>query len=433
MVALLAAHPNQVSVNDVRNKINEILTDGISNVITSPDAPTDPADDGDLWFDETNAILYVYTDSVNGWVQTNGGGGGGGGGTPAGADNEVQFNDNGSFGASNKFTYDGGTVTVPRLHVLPDPNSTSGNEGGEIALQKATNSTLNGGIILDMYIDSLRIFEGASPFKGAYLDLNECGNYLAGTQTNLLSGGGGGSEQKTLLNTPTVLHAQYDANNMQFEYITSQITTTSGTIQAGVTPGIPASATTVQLHAITNTNTGGLAAGFLVKHPSQTQWKRLISETMSDGAYYPTTEISWYPLDSDGKLEWKLETTATASNLNYLLLEIQGYGERNGPRAYVTFDGTSSNLTSSIFNSFNVSSITDNNVGDYTINYQNQVPTPVVTAMVGEDITNKTDLANQNINLYDATNSSIRVRINQDSAGYSVGARDKGYVSVVVH
>ena len=50
---------------------------GGASVTTSPDMPESGVD-GDLWFDETNAALYVYTDAVNGWVQTNGGGSGGG-------------------------------------------------------------------------------------------------------------------------------------------------------------------------------------------------------------------------------------------------------------------------------------------------------------------------------------------------------------------
>lgn len=402
MVALLAAHPNQVSVNDVRNKINEILNEGIGGAVTTdPNPPSGTASDGDLWFDETNAILYVYTDSVNGWVQTNGGGGGGGG-TPAGADNQVQFNDNGSFGASNKFTFDGGTVTVPRLHVSA---MDSANEGGEIALEKPPNSTLNGGIILDMFIDSLRIFEGASPFKGAYLDLNECGNYLAGTQTNLLSGGGGSGFYSTGWTTsiPSAHSEVTYTHNLSSEDIIYKVYVrdTSGK-EHDITGGEAwAGITNANCNCVNITSTQ-ITIKFL---DAYLDW------STSSGSTNPT-ERAW----------------STATHIKVVVS-----AGAIGPRAYVTFDGTSSNLTSSIFNSFNVSSITDNNVGDYTINYQNQVPTPVVTAMVGEDITNQTDLANQNINLYDATNSSIRVRINQDSAGYSAGARDKGYVSVVVH
>ena len=50
---------------------------GGANVTTSDTMPAS-ASDGDLWYDETNGGLYVYTDSINGWIQTNGGGGGGG-------------------------------------------------------------------------------------------------------------------------------------------------------------------------------------------------------------------------------------------------------------------------------------------------------------------------------------------------------------------
>lgn len=49
---------------------------GGASVNTSATPPSDPSN-GDLWFDEGNAELYIYNTSVNGWIQTNGGGGGG--------------------------------------------------------------------------------------------------------------------------------------------------------------------------------------------------------------------------------------------------------------------------------------------------------------------------------------------------------------------
>jgi hypothetical protein len=55
---------------------------GGANVTTDPNAPTGGSD-GDLWYDETNGSLYVYTDSINGWIQTNGGSSGGGTGPRA--------------------------------------------------------------------------------------------------------------------------------------------------------------------------------------------------------------------------------------------------------------------------------------------------------------------------------------------------------------
>ena len=49
---------------------------GGASVTTDETAPTNPSD-GDLWYDEDGAALYVYTDSIGGWIQANGGGGGG--------------------------------------------------------------------------------------------------------------------------------------------------------------------------------------------------------------------------------------------------------------------------------------------------------------------------------------------------------------------
>lgn len=48
----------------------------------------------------------------------------------------------------------------------------SGNEGGEIQLTKAPNSTLSGtNVVLDQYVDRLRIFENGGTNRGTYIDL----------------------------------------------------------------------------------------------------------------------------------------------------------------------------------------------------------------------------------------------------------------------
>jgi len=50
--------------------------------------------------------------------------------------------------------------------------SVSGNEGGELKLTQAPNSTLQGNeVVIDSYLDRIRFFEGGSPFKGAYLNI----------------------------------------------------------------------------------------------------------------------------------------------------------------------------------------------------------------------------------------------------------------------
>ncbi len=67
--------------------------------------------------------------------------------------------------------------------------ASSGDEGGEIFLAQAqTNSTLSGGVTIDVYQNKIRFFEQGGDARGAYIDLTAAGNSAS---TNLLSGGGG--------------------------------------------------------------------------------------------------------------------------------------------------------------------------------------------------------------------------------------------------
>ncbi len=53
----------------------------------------------------------------------------------------------------------------------------SADEGGAFTLQRpVTGSTLAGDLTFDLFQSSLRIFEGASPFKGVFLDISTCGS-----------------------------------------------------------------------------------------------------------------------------------------------------------------------------------------------------------------------------------------------------------------
>lgn len=60
-----------------------------ASVNTSATPPSNPSN-GDLWFDEDNAELYIYNTSINGWIQTNGGGGSGGGAASGGLIDHVE-------------------------------------------------------------------------------------------------------------------------------------------------------------------------------------------------------------------------------------------------------------------------------------------------------------------------------------------------------
>ena len=66
----------------------------------------------------------------------------------------------------------------------------SGDEGGEIFLNKAvTNTTIVGGVTIDVYQNRLRFFEQGGSARGFYLDITTGGN---GVATNLAAGGSTG-------------------------------------------------------------------------------------------------------------------------------------------------------------------------------------------------------------------------------------------------
>jgi hypothetical protein len=76
----------------------------------------------------------------------------------------------------------------------------------------------------------------------------------------------------------------------------------------------------------------------------------------------------------------------------------------NTCRAWVNFNGTG---TVAIRGSFNVSSITDNGAGDYTINFTNALPDAnySIVGTYGETATG----GNSHVQLYTPTTSSVRV------------------------
>jgi len=146
-----------------------------------------------------------------------------------------------------------GTTTVGgdvnTLGYLRSYNST-GDEGGEIFLNKAaTNTTLIGGVTIDVWQNRLRFFEQGGTARGVYIDLTAAG---AGVSTNLLSGGGGEINTASNLGSGTGLFAQKVAADLQFKSLTS----TGGTVT------LTNNATTVNLEVVPASNfTGGTVNG----------------------------------------------------------------------------------------------------------------------------------------------------------------------------
>ena len=72
-------------------------------------------------------------------------------------------------------------------------SNASGNEGGEIQLAKSPNSTLSGSnVVIDQYVDRIRIFESGGSSRGAYLNIVSQSSgvgseILTTTSTNILA------------------------------------------------------------------------------------------------------------------------------------------------------------------------------------------------------------------------------------------------------
>lgn len=95
------------------------------------------------------------------------------------------------IGGSTPAAITGTTITASTGNVTAAQNLvsnySSGDEGGEIQLNKpATGTTLVTGVTIDVYQNKLRIFESGGTNRGAYIDLSAAGTSVG---SSLLSGG----------------------------------------------------------------------------------------------------------------------------------------------------------------------------------------------------------------------------------------------------
>jgi hypothetical protein len=74
-----------------------------------------------------------------------------------------------------------GTMTATGVVSGSELTSTfaSADEGGQINLAKPPNATISGGVVIDAYLNKLRIYENGGSFRGAYIDLSAASNGVA--------------------------------------------------------------------------------------------------------------------------------------------------------------------------------------------------------------------------------------------------------------
>ena len=367
---------------------------------------------------------------------------GGGGGTPAGSNGEIQFNDNGAFGTAQDLKYEGGSLTTPSLIVGSD-NTASGNEGGEIALAGAPNGTIAGYPRIDVYQNKIRFFEGGPPYKGAYVDLSECDPFENGTGTNLLAGGGAS------VTTSASVPASPSDGDLWFN-----------TTQAELYVYVDAESAWIQTNSGGGSGGGGGAEWLVI--PGGSAYQESNAKTLQIENYNPNTDLIFFgfsgtqiPGDGSQIQLYQNQVAARGQSNGYVfarmtstglisvwtnavreqiisdtyILRLNSSGSGGGgPRAYLAFDGTSSNLTGSITNSFNVSSITDNGTGNYTVAFTNPVVNQVISIT--------SDFGSLNAPMdpsYEILNSNqVRIKIGESESVWPTYAADLPHISLIV-
>jgi hypothetical protein len=102
-------------------------------------------------------------------------------------------------------------------------NASAGDEGGEIFLNKAvTNTTITGGVTVDVYQDKLRIFEQGGTARGFYLDMTAG---AAGVASPLASAGQGGIPFKMAAGAVTMTYSG-TSSNVAVTFPSSRFSTT---------------------------------------------------------------------------------------------------------------------------------------------------------------------------------------------------------------
>jgi hypothetical protein len=151
------------------------------------------------------------------------------------------------------------------------------NEGGEIQLAKAPNSTLTGtNVVIDQYVDRIRFFEAGGTTRGAYIDLTQAAAGVGTLLNNRASGIVNAGVDVTLGNLKARIPTS-GARSLQLSTVSGTYSISGSNIYqaggvAGVTinGGTPLSITTTPtyLAAGENYNTAGYMSIWIIMDPS---------------------------------------------------------------------------------------------------------------------------------------------------------------------
>lgn len=274
----------------------------------------------------------------------------------------------------------------------------SGGEGGELQLEKGTTSTLSGNVVVDLLDQSVRFFDSAGTNKGASLDisaqsagvgstiltsstsaasfptLNQNTTGTAANVSGTVAIANGGTGQTTATAAFNALAPSQTGNSGK--YLTTDGTNTSwGTISSSGTVTSVA-ATVPSFLSVTGspiTTSGTLAISYSGTALPVANGGTGITSFGSGVATWLGTPSSANLAAAitdetgSGSLVFGTSPTLTTPNINSAqIATVSGSAPLYMCRAWVNFNGSG---TVSIRASGNVSSITDNGTGDYTVNF----------------------------------------------------------------
>jgi hypothetical protein len=197
-------------------------------------------------------------------------------------------------------TYDG--VTLKML-------AQSGDEGGEIFLNKAvTNTSINTGVTIDIFQNRLRIFESGGSARGCYIDLT---TQTAGVTTNISPNSwlyvtrntnqtiGSGS----WANRDVIFNNQVYSNNVSYNTSTGLATLTPGT------------------YRITARLSWSAAANYLIQFSlfdsSNNQLGQTVEQIQPTSGSYNTSDPTFEMIyDTASQIDVKIRTLSTTTALS---------------------------------------------------------------------------------------------------------------------
>ena len=381
-----------VSVDQIRTKINEIVTKGgIGGSSVGTELPAS-ASDGDLFYDTTTGALYIYLEDIQAWIQTNGGGGGGASievsdtapATPA--DGDLWFNTT----TGELYVY----IEAQTAWIQTNGGSGGGGEGASVTTGDTAPASPADG---DLWFNTVQ--------AELYVYLEAESGWI---QTN---GGGGG------------------AGSGNFS---------TGWVDTDGTNAVANGATLTFDH---NLGTEDLIVqAYMAKDASGTDMVRMesyvrnVASVSNENGYQVnnvTTTGLTVQLGANGWISWdssgQFDVGAWGTTYTHIKVVVSS-GAGSGPRAYVAFDGTATDLNASITNSFNITSLVDKGVGWYEVNYTNPVNNPVPTTTVeSPSETNPHDSS-----VYNVTANSLEILVGFTALNGS-GRHDREGVFLVVH